>query len=305
MILTLTPNPALDVTYTVDALEPGASHRVRQVVQRAGGKGVNAASVLAQLGHPVRAYGPAGGPTGALLIDDLRRRGIDQAMTEVSANTRRTITVVAESDHSATVLNEPGTLDAVSWRQVLADLRHGLEAGAEVLVASGSLPAGVADEAYADVIGLAHEHGCPCIVDTSGPALLSALAASPDLIKPNHHELAEVTGTSEAYDGARLLQQRGARTVVVSRGENGLLLVRPDGTSYAARPRVPLEGNPTGAGDAAVAALAAGLSLNLSEPEMVRTAVGWSSAAVLAPVAGDVDRAALHDLTTTVIQGDA
>lgn len=305
MILTLTPNPALDVTYSVDALTVGASHRVRAVTERAGGKGINVASVLLRMGHEARAYGPVGGTTGAQLRADLISRGISEAMTTVESGTRHTVTVVADGD--ATVLNEPGACSAADWSRVVADLRSGLESASApgVLVASGSLPSGVDESAYADVVTLAHEYGWRCIIDTSGPALLAALAARPDVLKPNHHELAEVAGTDDVVAGARWLQDRGAQTVVVSRGSSGMVLVQGDGTTYAARPRIPLQGNPTGAGDAAVAALAVGLSQGRAGHDLLRTAVGWSSAAVLSPVAGELDPAHAHELSTTALEGDS
>ncbi|WP_197275107.1 1-phosphofructokinase family hexose kinase [Luteipulveratus halotolerans] len=177
MILTLTPNPALDVTYAVDHLDVGASHRVRSVVERAGGKGVNVASVLRQTGHAAGVYGPVGGAVGDQLCGDLRTRGVAEAMTHVNSPTRRTVTVIAENAGSATVLNEPGSLSVDEWRRVLTDLESALTRSAEVLVASGSLPAGVPEAAYADVVRLAHEHGVPTIIDTGGPALLTALDA--------------------------------------------------------------------------------------------------------------------------------
>ncbi|MDF8263891.1 1-phosphofructokinase family hexose kinase [Luteipulveratus flavus] len=303
MIVTVTPNPALDVTYTLDRLTPGRSHRVQQVVQRAGGKGVNVASVLTQLGYAATVLGPCGGTTGAELRHDLRDRGVLTALTDVEPPTRRTVTVV-EADSTATVLNEPGRLSAHEWDEVAARVRTVLREPVEVLVASGSLPRGAPEDAYADLVAEARSAGVPCIVDTSGPPLLAAVAAGPDVVKPNQHELAEVTGTDDPAAGARELQGLGARTVVVSRGRDGVLVVTPDGASYAARPREPLQGNPTGAGDAAVAALAAGL-LEQPWPDLVRTVVGWSSAAVLAPVAGMVDRAAVHDLTVSALGGEA
>ena len=303
VILTLTPNPALDVTYAVERLDVGASHRVRSVVERAGGKGVNVASVLHRLGHGVEVHGPVGGAVGDQIVADLRDRGIPNRMTQVESPSRRTVTVV-ENDGSATVLNEPGALSGQQWAAVLADLRTVLP-GAAVLVASGSLPGGITEDAYADVVRLAHDHGCPVVVDTSGPALLAAVEAGPDLVKPNHHELREVTGRADPVDGARELQRRGARTVVVSCGADGLVLLSPDGTVRSARPREPLQGNATGAGDAGVAALARGLVAGDGPRDLLRSAVGWSAAAVLSPVAGDLDPGTVPDLCAAVIEGDA
>ncbi|WP_269431154.1 PfkB family carbohydrate kinase [Luteipulveratus halotolerans] len=124
-------------------------------------------------------------------------------------------------------------------------------------------------------------------------------------MKPNHDELREVTGHTDPLTGAHELQRRGARAVVVSRGEDGMLLLGADGTVRTARTREPLHGNPTGAGDAAVAALAAGLGEGLDTSRLLRRAVAWSAAAVIRPVAGEIDVALAERLMHDLIEGDA
>ncbi len=157
-----------------------------------------------------------------------------------------------------------------------------------MVVASGSLPPGIPTDAYAAVVRLAHEAGALGVVDTSAAPLLAALEAGPDLVKPNRDELAEVTGETDPVAGARLLLERGAREVVVSAGADGLLDVTVTGEVWRAALDAPLAGNPTGAGDAAVAALAAGLAEGRTARESLADAVAWSAAAVLHPLAGHV-----------------
>lgn len=290
MIVTVTLNAALDVTYVVPELQPHASHRVTSVSQVGGGKGVNVASVLAQQGRPVMATGLLGGATGAVVRADLDARGLAHRFSPVAGETRRAVTVVSEAHGDATVFNEPGpSVTEQEWQGFLADLRALLgEVRPQVVVASGSLPPGTPTDAYAAVVRLAREAGALSVVDTSAGPLLAALPAAPDLVKPNRDELAEVTGEAGLLVGARRLLDLGAREVVVSAGPDGLLDVTAGGGVWRAHLDAPLTGNPTGAGDAAVAALAAGLAEGRTAREALADAVAWSAAAVLHPLAGHV-----------------
>lgn len=294
MILTVTPNLALDVTYDVDRLVVHASHRVRTVHAMAGGKGVNVASVLTLLGRRAVAAGIAGGATGDLVRDDLSARGIPHVLVEGHHETRRTVTVVSLDDGEATAFNEPGAAVAEpEWLGLLGTVRQlvgdGGGEGGGVLVGSGSVPHGFPGDGYAQLVRLAAGGGWRTVVDSSGPALVGALAAGPDLVKPNARELAEVTGVDDPVQGAKLLQHKGARDVLVSLGPDGMVLVTRAGEVVRAALGTSLPGNPTGAGDAAVAAVAAGLSAGASASELLTEAVAWSAAAVLQPVAGVVD----------------
>ncbi|MFE6610506.1 1-phosphofructokinase family hexose kinase [Amycolatopsis sp. NPDC057786] len=280
MIVTVTPNTALDVTYTVDGLRPGDVHRVREVRHRAGGKGVNVARVLHTLGADVRAVFTAGGSTGAAVVGDLAAAGIPAGVVPIGGETRRTTTVLA-GDGSVTLLNEPGPrLTGDEWQALAAAVRSRKP---EVLVCSGSLPPGAGG--YAGLFGDA-----PSILDTSGAALLAGLAGKPSVVKPNADELREVTGLRDPVAAAAELRKAGAGAVVVSLGPEGLLAVTGSGTWHAA-PSTVLRGNTTGAGDAVVAALALGLSRVEPWPDILRRAVALSGAAVLGPLAGDVDLA--------------
>ncbi|KZB88725.1 1-phosphofructokinase family hexose kinase [Amycolatopsis regifaucium] len=283
MIVTVTPNTALDVTYTVDGLRCGDVHRVSDVRSRAGGKGVNVARVLHALGADVRAILTAGGATGTAVVDDLTAVGVAADVVPIARETRRTTTVLAD-DGSVTLLNEPGPrLDGDEWQAFAAAVRS---RNADVLVCSGSLPPGAGG--YAELLG-----GTPSILDTSGDALLAGLAGRPSVVKPNADELREVTGLRDPVAAAAELRKAGAGAVVVSLGAEGLLAVTPSGSWHAA-PSTVLRGNTTGAGDAVVAALALGLSRAEAWPDILRRAVALSGAAVLGPLAGDVDLAHYH-----------
>ncbi|MFF8584103.1 1-phosphofructokinase family hexose kinase [Streptomyces althioticus] len=304
MILTVTLNAALDVTYGVDSLRPRTSHRVGAVHRRAGGKGVNVARVLAGQGRAVTVTGLVGGPTGALIREDLRGvPGLRDELVPVSGESRQTVTVVSGDDGDATVFNERGPqVGPAEWR-AFTDRFAELVREASVVALCGSLPPGLPSDAYARLISRAARSGVPSVLDTSGAPLLDALDARPDVVKPNAAELAAATGCDDAVAGAERLRALGARAVVVSSGPGGLLAVTPDGRRCAVPPER-LAGNPTGAGDACVAALAAGLADGAPWGDVLREAVALSAAAVACPVAGDVDSAAYERFRTTVTVED-
>ncbi|MFD5770371.1 1-phosphofructokinase family hexose kinase [Streptomyces sp. NPDC127049] len=288
MILTVTLNAALDVTWHVERLTPRSSHRVEAARERAGGKGINVTRVLSFLGHAPIATGLAGGPTGRLIRDGLRAAGIRDEFAEVAGESRRTLAVVSREDGDATVFNGQGPrVTAAEWTA----FRHHyatLLPGVRVVVLSGSVPPGLPGDAYAQLIRAAAEAGAATVLDTSGPALTRALAAGPDVVKPNADELAAATGRPDLPSAAAAVRALGARAVVASAGPEGLHALTAEG-AWAAVPPERLSGNPTGAGDACVAALAAGLAAGAPWADTLREAVAVSAAAVPCPVAGDVD----------------
>ncbi|RKT88924.1 tagatose 6-phosphate kinase [Saccharopolyspora antimicrobica] len=298
MIITVTPNPALDVSYRVAHLSPGASHRVRDVHERAGGKGLNVSRVLHGQGIGTLVAAPVGGVHGDAIREDLDAAGIEHLLLPVPGPTRRTIAVVAEEDTSgeATLFNEPGShLGEADWQR-FRDLLATRLPGASVLVCSGSLPPGCGADSYAELVRDARSRSVPAIVDATGPALLAAAEAGADLVKPNAVELRETTGQADPATGARQLRERGAAAVIVSLGPDGLLAVTDEG-SWCAAPPFAVSGNPTGAGDAAVAAFAAGIAGRQNWPERLRNAVAWSAAAAAAPVAGALDDGVLREIS--------
>lgn len=290
-VLTVTPNPAWDETYAVTALVPGNTHRVPAPLSRAGGKGLNTARVLHELGYPVLALAPAGGPAGRAFTAELAGSGIPHALLEVAAPTRRSMAFVDEATGLTSIFNETGApLHTGEWEKLFALVEKALPETACV-VGSGSLPPQAPVDFFAQLVRRAKAAGLPCIVDTSGPALLQAAAAGADLLKPNRQELEEATGCAGTAAGADILLRAGARNVLVSMGAEGMALFSADTprTFFTASLGCPLQGNPTGAGDAAVAALALHLASGDGNPlRMLRTAAAWSAAAVLMPAAGEI-----------------
>ncbi|MEW2081448.1 1-phosphofructokinase family hexose kinase [Streptomyces sp. NPDC005283] len=294
MILTVTLNTALDITYRVGALTRHASHPVSEVRERPGGKGLNVARVLAALGHETVVTGFAGGPTGAVLRELLAPLAPHDALVPTAGTTRRTIAVVDDAGDT-TQLNEPGpAVTAEEWAMFLSSYASHLR-DAEAVALCGSLPPGIHVGAYAELIRRARGAGVPVLLDTSGEPLRRGIAARPDLVKPNADELAKLTGSREPLRATRDARRRGAHTVVASLGADGVLAATPDGV-WQAIPPAPLKGNPTGAGDSAVAGLLSGLVEQLAWPDRLSRAVALSAATVLAPAAGEFDAGAYEDL---------
>ncbi|MFC9338655.1 1-phosphofructokinase family hexose kinase [Streptomyces sp. NPDC057020] len=299
MILTVTLNTAVDLTYRVPALTPHASHRVTQVIERPGGKGLNVARVLAALGHETVATGFAGGATGAVLREQLAATPVRDALVETAGPTRRTVAIVDTASGDTTQLNEPGpTVTAAEWT-VFRTRFSALLDGAAAVALCGSLPPGIHVGAYAELVRLARTAGVPVLLDTSGEPLRRGIAARPDLVKPNADELAQLTGTRDPLRATREARGRGARTVVSSLGPEGLLAATPEGLWRAAPPS-PVKGNPTGAGDSAVAGLLSGLVDGTPWPDRLSRAVALSAATVLSPVAGEFDPKTYEELLAQV-----
>ncbi len=285
MIATVTLNLALDVTYRVPRVSVHATHRVSAVAQRAGGKGVNVARVLHALGHDVTVAGFAGGGAGEDIRADLAASGLAARLTAIAGESRRTLAVVDETHGDATGFWEPGPdIGDAEWEAFLAGYDALLETAAAVVL-SGSLPGGLPPDAYAELCRRARRAGVPAVLDADGDALRHGLAGRPALVKPNRDELARVAAGDDVVAAAEALRSAGADAVVVSRGPGGLVAVTPEGR-WRAVPAERLAGNPTGAGDAAVAALTAGLVAALPWPERLADAAALSAAAVAAPLAG-------------------
>ncbi|BCK69283.1 sugar kinase [Streptomyces libani subsp. rufus] len=299
MILTVTLNAALDITYRVPRLHPHTTNRITEVSERPGGKGLNVARVLAALGHRTVATGFAGGGTGEALRALLAETEVTDALVPVGGATRRTVAVVDAATGDTTQLNEPGpVVSPAEWDTFLGTYRE-LLGEARAVALCGSLPPGVPVDVYARLTRAARSAGVPVLLDASGEPLRRGLAARPDLAKPNADELAALTGSTEPLRAARDARRRGAHAVAASLGPDGMLAVTADGTWQAAPPHR-IAGNPTGAGDSAVAGLLSGLVEDLPWPDRLTRAVALSAATVRAPAAGEFDTGTYEELLGTV-----
>ena len=261
-VVTVTLNVAIDQTLDVPGFKAGAVNRAMAETRTAGGKGINVAAFLS--GNPL-----AGGPvpvtaTGflgeenAAVFDALfRRRGIRDRFLRLPGRSRVNIKLVDREGRSVTDINLPGLhAPAESWRGLLTVVDD-LAVTDRTFVLAGSVPAGVPDTAYADMVARLHARGAFVAVDASGPPLRHAVAARPDMVKPNAAELAELlgrplTGRAEVVRAARDLSDAGIALVVVSLGAEGAIFVEGDRALLAVPPPVEVAST-VGAGDAMVA----------------------------------------------------
>ena len=300
MIVTVTLNAALDVTYRLDRLRLGEANRIGSVRERAGGKGVNTARVLAALGQRTLVTGLVGGATGDQFRADLQHSGLPYLLTSIQGSSRRTVAVVSEDDaEPVTGLWEPGPqVTAGEWSRFTERDFPAALTGAAVVVLSGSLPPGVPADAYATLLRRAAELGVPGVLDADGEALRAGLAGRPALVKPNAEEAQRATGAADPAEAAARLCALGAAAAVVTAGPDGLSGHTAEGLNWHTPAPRRVLGNPTGAGDAATAALARALADRTPWPQATADAAALAAAAVAAPLAGDYDPALYHELTS-------
>ncbi|MEU8481886.1 1-phosphofructokinase [Streptomyces sp. NPDC048641] len=283
MILTVTPNPSLDRTYEVPALDRGAVLRAAGERMDPGGKGVNVSRAVAAAGARTLAVLPLGGAPGALVAELLDAQGISVASVPVAGQTRSNI-ALAEPDGTLTKINAPGPELTPEEAESLLSVVGERSAGAAWTACCGSLPRGLAPSWYAELVARAHAAGARIALDTSGPALLAALRERPDVVKPNAEELAEAVGrplatVGDAVKAAEELRELGARAVLASLGADGQLLVDGSGAWFATAPVDTVRSN-VGAGDSSLAGF---LIAGGTGPRALASAVAHGAAAVQLP----------------------
>lgn len=283
MILTLTLNPAYDVTYELPEVRLGHVQRVRRVRRRPGGKGINVAAVLHQCGEPVTALGLSDADFARAVEAEL-----DVATRMVHGLTRVRSTLVLRAAES-TSLWEPGEPVDPAVAESLIDLVAAAVAEARVLVISGSLAPGLDAGLPATITQVALAAGVVVIADLDGEALRHVVDVGGAIVMPNEDELAGLLGvmTGTLGDAVAELAQRTGAAVVHTRGESGLIVADGRSTWSVTVDRV--EGNATGAGDATAAGLARALTHGVGWPDCAVDAAALGAAAVACAVAGEFD----------------
>lgn len=274
MIYTLTLNPAIDCVLYGETFSPGAVNRARREDIHPGGKGINVAVVLHELGCPVRALGFAAGWTGDALLAELQRRGIACDFVRLrEGETRINIKLRADTE---TEINAPGPSVGEEDLTALLEKLEQVSAG-DTVILSGSAPASMTKEARSLLLGGIAQSGARLIADLTGDFLTEALRFRPFLVKPNASELAVFCGrpladTADTVRAAKQMQSAGAKNVLVSRGAAGALLLKEDGSILLADPLPVTEVYSVGAGDSMVAGFAAGYEAGESEETALRLA---------------------------------
>jgi 6-phosphofructokinase 2 len=284
--VTLTPNPAVDLSTSIDRVMPTLKLRCAAPRRDPGGGGINVARVIKRFGGDVEAILPAGGFTGQLLRRLIDEEGIETRIIEAEAETREDFYVSELHSGSQYRFILPGRpLREPEWRECLAALAATVPAP-KFVVGSGSLPPGVPDDFYARAATIARELGAKFFLDTSGPPLAAALEHGLYLIKPNLHEMSELAGAElaspvEWLTMARALIEKGkVEVVALSLGHLGALIVTRDQSLRAhALPITPVSA--VGAGDSFLGALVFSLGSGASVADAFRLGVAAGAAALL------------------------
>ena len=284
-IVTLTVNPAVDVSTSVKKMMPFTKMRCAQAHRDPGGGGINVARVLKRLGIEASAIYPAGGANGELLGTLVDREGVQSIIVPVRNETRDDLTIFDEATRQQYRLVFPGApLSDAEWKECLASIDR-VSPRPEYVVASGSLPAGVPDDFYGRVAQACKAHS-KVVVDTSGSSLKAALQQGVYLIKPNLREFQEMSGTAATDDatlieaGRRLIDRGQTELIALSMGPDGALLITRDLALRA--DGLPIEPvSVSGAGDSFLAAMLWSLVNGGSLQSALRYGVAGGSAALL------------------------
>ena len=282
MIITLTLNPAIDETVEVARFREGDTNRVIAFRRDIGGKGINVARVLKELGYEPLASGFAPGNLGRVIEDTLVDSGIGTELVTFAGETRTNINVVDRVTHTHTVLAAPGPevpAEAVALlrERLLRRIRPDTW-----LVLAGSIPPPLTPSLHIELIDAVAERGGATALDADGPVVAEVLDSPvrPTVLKLNEQELerlqhAPMESEEAVVAAARELQARGVRNVVITRGAHGAIAITAAGEFRALAPRVVVD-SAVGAGDGFLAGLLLGL----------KRGRGWQGALALAVAAG-------------------
>lgn len=296
MIYTITLNPSIDYIVHVPDLKAGELNRSEKEAKFPGGKGINVSRILKQLDTPSTPLGFIGGFTGQFIKDKLKADGLTPAFTEIADDTRINVKVKGENE---TEINGQGPAltaeNVTDLKAKLADLTSG-----DIVVLAGSIPGSLPSTFYQELIQMIHEKEAEFVIDTTGDSLLDSLSDKPLLIKPNHHELAEMfdttfNSTEDMIPYGKDLLARGAKNVLVSLGKDGALLFTQDNI-YQSVPIVGQLRNSVGAGDSMVAGFISRLAL---DPTNLEEAFRYGLASGSATAFAD-DLATRDDILTLV-----
>lgn len=283
-IVTLTVNPAIDKSTKFAGLVAEQKIRCEEPRFDAGGGGINVSKAIARLGRKSLAVFTAGGASGQLLEDLIKKEDIDYQVVEIKNWTRESFTAVDSLTNSQYRFGMPG--GEIFKEESDEILRRIEQLKPDYLVASGSLPPKIGDDFYEKVASVSRKIGSKLIIDTSGEPLKCAIDEGVYLLKPNVSELAKLVGAEtlemdEVDDAAReIIAKGGCEIVVVSLGPQGAMLVTKDFCEHIPAPPVQKKST-VGAGDSMVGGMVWALSSGKTLQEMLRWGVACGSAATM------------------------
>lgn len=302
MIVTVTLNPSIDVSYPLDTLKIDTVNRIENVSKTAGGKGLNVTRVLKDLQADVTATGVLGGHFGQYIKQQLDDNSIKNNFTIISEETRYCIAIL--HDGKQTEILEAGPHITADEIEQFKTTFSQLLANNNVITISGSMVKGFPTETYAELIKLANEKNCKVLLDTSGKNLKTSLMSQnkPYLIKPNTEELEgllnitiDETNIQEIVDSLSNSLFNDIEIVIVSLGANGALIKYQDNFYHTTVPKITAV-NPVGSGDATIAGLAYAIANNESITDIIKSGMTCGVLNTLNPQTGKIDTTQFEEI---------
>ena len=304
MILTVTMNPSIDISYPLDELKIDTVNRVVDVTKTAGGKGLNVTRVLSEFGDSVVATGLVGGKLGDFLVENIDDK-VSKRFFSIQGETRNCIAIL-HGENQTEILEKGPEVQEKEGQDFLAHFKELLET-VEVVAISGSLPAGLPVDYYASLVELANHAGKPVVLDCSGAALQAVLESphKPTVIKPNNEELSQLLGREISKDLDELkevLQEPlfdGIEWIIVSLGANGAF-AKHGNTFYKVDIPIIQVVNPVGSGDSTVAGIASGLFHKETDQELLIKANVLGMLNAQEKMTGHVNSSATKTLSSSI-----
>lgn len=297
MIVTVTMNPSIDISYPLATLKIDTVNRTNKVTKTAGGKGLNVTRVIHDLGGNVLATGVLGGFHGAYIAEELKKAGIKQDFTPIAEESRDSIAILHEGNQ--TEILESGPTVSEDEQAAFLEKFEELIKQADIVTISGSLAKGFPSDFYQKLVQIAQQHAVKALVDTSGESLKQVITAKqkPYLIKPNLEELEALLGQAfsleELDDIQAALSQplfEGIEWIVVSLGKDGAIAKYQDTFYRVEIPTIQVV-NPVGSGDSTIAGFAYGLSQAMPPMDLLKMCMATGMANAQENKTGHVDPA--------------
>lgn len=272
MILTITLNPAVDISYRLDSLVNNGVNRCSDVIKTAGGKGLNATRVISLAKEDVCATGLLGGSNGQFIVDRLNKSNIKNDFMKIEGETRNCIAVLHEDNQ--TEILEPGPSISVDEKNNFIKKYEELVQDSDIVLASGSVPKDLGHDFYKVLIEICNRYNKKFLLDTSGNSLSSALVATPYLIKPNKDEITqllqrEVRSEEDVLNALIELNKYSIPYIIVSLGADGAMALC-NKKVYRVTPHKIKAVNPVGSGDSTIAGFAIAIQRKFETQDLLR-----------------------------------
>ncbi|WP_462258442.1 hexose kinase [Vagococcus teuberi] len=306
MIVSVTMNPSVDISYPLSTLVLDDINRCDKVRKTAGGKGLNVTRVIHQMEAEVISTGLLGGVLGEFIRENLSSEGIKHDFSNIQGDTRNCI-VILHDNYQQTEILEAGPTISTEELTSFEETFLTLATSSDVATLSGSLPKGVSKDYYSRLLSLLSNTDIKVILDTSGESLKSALESpvKPYAIKPNSDELQALLGEEVSADYTNLSDILshslfdGVPLIMVSLGKDGAFAKFDESFYRVEIPSIPVK-NPVGSGDSTVAGLAIGLSKRKSIEDVLKYAMTLGMLNAMEDTTGCVDKTKFDDLFNQV-----